>query len=126
MRERPWLDPRSWPTRNCSYSTTSWPSIASALAAEQPMIPAPTTATCMVHILAAPQIRHTVASRGRTCHGLGVRVLIAPDGFGSTMTAREAAGAIAAGWRRGAPADEPSVLPLSDGGPGFVDVLHAA
>jgi glycerate 2-kinase len=55
-----------------------------------------------------------------------VRVLIAPDSFGSTMTAAEAAAAIAAGWRRGAAADEPSVLPLSDGGPGFVDVLHTA
>lgn len=60
------------------------------------------------------------------CHGCGVRVLIAPDSFGSTMTASEAAAAIAAGWRRGAAADELSVLPLSDGGPGFVDVLHAA
>jgi glycerate kinase len=55
-----------------------------------------------------------------------VRVLIAPDGFGGTMTAGQAADAIAAGWRRGAPADETAVLPLSDGGPGFVDVLHAA
>ena len=55
-----------------------------------------------------------------------MRVLIAPDSFGGTMTAGQAAEAIATGWRRGAPADEPSVLPLSDGGPGFVDVLHAA
>jgi glycerate 2-kinase len=60
------------------------------------------------------------------CHRNRVRVLIAPDGFGGTMTARQAADAIATGWRRGAPADEPVVLPLSDGGPGFVDVLHAA
>jgi glycerate kinase len=60
------------------------------------------------------------------CHRDRVRVLIAPDGFGGTLTAGQAATAIAAGWRRGAPADQTRPLPLSDGGPGFVDVLHAA
>ncbi len=55
-----------------------------------------------------------------------MRVLIAPDGFGTTMTAEQAARAIADGWVRGAPRDELVVRPLSDGGPGFVDVLHAA
>ena len=65
-------------------------------------------------------------ARGGCATVAGVRVLIAPDGFGGTMAAGQAADAIATGWRRGAPADEPSVLPLSDGGPGFVDVLHAA
>lgn len=55
-----------------------------------------------------------------------MRIVIAPDSFGTTMTAGQAAEAIAEGWARGAPADEPVVRPLSDGGPGFVDVLHAA
>jgi len=41
------------------------------------------------------------------------------------MSANEAAGAIAAGWREGAAADTVTALPLSDGGPGFVDVLNA-
>ncbi|EWM12759.1 glycerate kinase [Kutzneria sp. 744] len=42
------------------------------------------------------------------------------------MTAREAAEAIATGWRRTAPADELLLRPLADGGPGFVEVLHGA
>jgi glycerate 2-kinase len=54
-----------------------------------------------------------------------MRVLIAPDSFGSTLSAVEAAEAIAAGWRRQAPDDELTVAPMSDGGKGFVDALHA-
>lgn len=42
------------------------------------------------------------------------------------MTAGEAAGAIGEGWRRAVPGDELVLRPLSDGGPGFVGVLHAA
>ena len=55
-----------------------------------------------------------------------MRVLIAPDKFAGTLTAVEAAAAIAEGWRRTAPADQLVEVPLADGGPGFVDVLHAA
>jgi glycerate kinase len=55
-----------------------------------------------------------------------MRVLVAPDKFAGTLTAVEAADAIVAGWRRTAPADEIDLAPMSDGGPGFVDVLHAA
>ena len=55
-----------------------------------------------------------------------VRVLVAPDCFGGTLTAGEAAEAIALGWRSTAPGDELLLRPLADGGPGFVDVLHAA
>lgn len=54
----------------------------------------------------------------------GVRVLIAPDSFGGTLSAAEAANAIARGWRRSAPDDELVLRPLADGGPGFVEVLH--
>jgi glycerate 2-kinase len=54
-----------------------------------------------------------------------MRVLIAPDSFGGTLTAVEAAEAIAAGWRRHAPDDEVTLAAMSDGGAGFVDVLHA-
>lgn len=52
-----------------------------------------------------------------------MRVVIAPDRFAGTLSAREAAEAIAAGWSRSAPADELVTAPLSDGGPGFVEVL---
>ncbi|MGZ4499985.1 MAG: glycerate kinase, partial [Nocardioidaceae bacterium] len=55
-----------------------------------------------------------------------MRVLIAPDKFAGTLTAVEAAQAIAAGWHRQAPADELELVPMADGGPGFVDVLHAS
>jgi len=55
-----------------------------------------------------------------------MRILVAPDKFAGTLTAVEAAEAIAAGWRRQAPEDELVLAPMSDGGPGFVDVLHAS
>ncbi|MEI5673668.1 MULTISPECIES: glycerate kinase family protein [unclassified Nocardioides] len=55
-----------------------------------------------------------------------MRILVAPDKFAGTLTAVEAAEAIAAGWRRHAPDDELDLAPMADGGPGFVDVLHAA
>jgi glycerate kinase len=55
-----------------------------------------------------------------------VRVLIAPDCFTGTLSAAQAAEAIAAGWRRSAPDDDLTLLPLSDGGPGFLDVLSSA
>ena len=55
-----------------------------------------------------------------------MRVLIAPDKFAGTLTAVEAAEAMAAGWRRRSPGDELDLAPMSDGGPGFVGVLHTA
>ena len=55
-----------------------------------------------------------------------MRVLICPDKFAGTLGARDAAGAIAAGWRSARPADDLVERPLADGGPGFVDVLDGA
>ncbi len=55
--------------------------------------------------------------------GIPVRILIAPDSFGDTMSAVVAARAIARGWRAARHGDELVVAPQSDGGPGFVDVL---
>jgi glycerate kinase len=49
-----------------------------------------------------------------------MRVLIAPDDFKGTLSAVEAAEAIAAGWRSHAPDDTLTLIPMSDGGPGFV------
>lgn len=48
-----------------------------------------------------------------------MHVLVAPDKFAGTLTAEQAAAAIADGWRRTAPDDEFALLPMSDGGPGF-------
>jgi glycerate 2-kinase len=55
-----------------------------------------------------------------------MRILVAPDKFAGTLTAVEAAEAIAVGWRRHAPSDDVVTMPMADGGPGFVDVLHAS
>jgi glycerate 2-kinase len=55
-----------------------------------------------------------------------VRVLVAPDKFAGTLTAVEAARAVADGWSRQAPDDDLDLAPMADGGPGFVDVLHEA
>lgn len=52
-----------------------------------------------------------------------MRVLIAPDSFTGSLTAAQAASAIAAGWHRTAPGDACDLLPVSDGGPGFVAAL---
>ncbi|MGQ0847457.1 MAG: glycerate kinase family protein [Sporichthyaceae bacterium] len=55
-----------------------------------------------------------------------MRVLIAPDSFTGTLSAPEAATAIAAGWRDVAGRDDLHLAPLSDGGPGFLDVAAHA
>ncbi len=55
-----------------------------------------------------------------------MRVVFAPDKFAGTLSAVEAAAAMAEGWGRHAPGDELRQVPMSDGGPGFVDVLHGA
>ncbi|MFP5346238.1 MAG: glycerate kinase [Actinomycetes bacterium] len=55
-----------------------------------------------------------------------MRVLIAPDSFGGTLTAGQAAAAIVEGWRRWAPRDDLLLCPLSDGSAGFVDVVSGA
>ena len=55
-----------------------------------------------------------------------LRVVIAPDEFGGTLSAVDAAEAIAQGWSVSRPGDRVRLLPQSDGGPGFVAVLQAA
>ena len=52
-----------------------------------------------------------------------MRVLVAPDKFRGTLTARAAGDAIARGWRRARPDDDVVVVPLADGGEGTLDVL---
>jgi len=52
-----------------------------------------------------------------------MRILVAPDKFAGTLTANQAAAAMMDGWRRTSPTDEFTLLPMSDGGPGFRDAL---
>lgn len=54
---------------------------------------------------------------------VAIDVLIVPDKFKGTLTARQAAEAMAQGWRSTRPDDRLSLLPMSDGGDGFGEVL---
>ncbi len=51
------------------------------------------------------------------------RALIIPDKFKGTLTAGQAAEAMAEGWRRAHPEDSLELLPMSDGGDGFGQIL---
>jgi glycerate kinase len=53
-------------------------------------------------------------------------MVAAPDKFKGTLTAQQAAEALAAGWRRGDPRAEVEVVPVADGGDGTLDALLAA
>ena len=53
------------------------------------------------------------------------RFLIAPDKFKGSLTAPEAAAAIAAGIRRREPDAELDICPIADGGEGFMETLAA-
>jgi glycerate 2-kinase len=57
---------------------------------------------------------------------IAVRVVVAPDKFKGTLTAGEAAAALAAGWRRGDPTAEVEECPVADGGEGTLETLLAA
>ena len=52
-----------------------------------------------------------------------LKLLIIPDKFKGTLTARAASQAIARGWRKARPWDNVSLLPMSDGGEGFGAVM---
>jgi glycerate kinase len=52
-----------------------------------------------------------------------LNVLIIPDKFKGTLSAGAAAKAIARGWRRARPKDKLKLLPMSDGGDGFGEVM---
>ncbi|MGZ8582277.1 MAG: glycerate kinase family protein [Actinomycetota bacterium] len=52
-----------------------------------------------------------------------MRILVAPDKFRGTLTARQAAEAFATGWRRERPDDDLELVPMADGGEGTMDAL---
>lgn len=56
---------------------------------------------------------------------MSLRVLIVPDKFKGTLTAQQAADAIARGWSSARSSDTVELLPMSDGGDGFGIVLGA-
>ncbi len=55
-----------------------------------------------------------------------MRILVAPQEYKGTLTAKAAAEAMAEGARRSFPGAEVDVVPLSDGGPGLVEAMVAA
>lgn len=57
--------------------------------------------------------------------GRRLKVVVAPDSFGGTLTSSEAARAIAEGWLAARPGDDVVVVPLADGGEGTLDALLA-
>jgi glycerate kinase len=57
---------------------------------------------------------------------IAVRVVVAPDKFKGTLSASEAAAAMASGWRRGDPRAQVEVCPVADGGEGTLETLLAA
>jgi glycerate kinase len=54
---------------------------------------------------------------------MSLRILIVPDKFKGTLTAQAAATLIAQGWKEVRPHDALELLPMSDGGDGFGEVL---
>ncbi|MEX1264534.1 MAG: glycerate kinase [Actinomycetota bacterium] len=52
-----------------------------------------------------------------------MRILVAPDKFRGTLTARQAAEAFATGWRRRRPGDDLELVPMADGGEGTMEAL---
>lgn len=54
---------------------------------------------------------------------MSLNVLIAPDKFKGTLTAKAAAKAIGRGWAQARPGDALRLLPMSDGGDGFGEVI---
>ena len=54
------------------------------------------------------------------------RILIVPDKFKGSLSALEAAEAIARGWAAACPGDSLALLPMSDGGDGFGPVMAGA
>jgi glycerate kinase len=52
-----------------------------------------------------------------------LKVVVAPDKFAGTMSAAQAAAAIADGWRSRRPDDELVQVPMADGGAGTLDVV---
>ena len=54
---------------------------------------------------------------------MSLRILVVPDKFKGTLTARQAAAAIARGWGEVRPEDRIDELPMADGGDGFGEVF---
>lgn len=52
-----------------------------------------------------------------------MRIVVAPDSFGGTLSSPQVAGAIAEGWLAQRPQDEVEAVPLADGGEGTLEAV---
>ena len=64
--------------------------------------------------------------RQDTIRAVQLSILIAPDSFKGSLTARDAAEAMAEGWRSERPADRITLIPQADGGEGTLDAIETA
>jgi glycerate kinase len=77
-----------------------------------------------VIIVATVEFRHGPAAGDiGNFSGVALKVLVVPDKFKGTLTATQAAGAIVNGWWGARPQDEMEMLPMSDGGDGFGEII---
>ena len=67
-----------------------------------------------------------IGHRAFTLPLVPLSILIAPDKFKGTLTAPQAAKAIARGWKAARPEDRLTQLPISDGGDGFGGLMAEA
>ena len=77
----------------------------------------------------AQPIRRRAAEAGGgsdTLAGMSPSIVIAPDSFKGSLSAREVADAIAAGWRSVSPGDDLALVPQADGGEGTIDAVESA
>ena len=58
--------------------------------------------------------------------GIPATIVVAPDGFKGSITAADAASALAEGWRSERPGDRVLLRPVADGGEGTLDAFAAA
>src|SRR6266446_8426993 len=75
------------------------------------------------HIPRPYQIRIAECGARIVKSAMPLNVLIVPDKFKGTLTAQAAADLIARGWHEARPQDRLELLPMSDGGDGFGEVL---
>ncbi len=112
--------PRQRHRRRLSYgpATSRWPGYFGAGLPHIGLVSAPACPTLA-------RVGAWGADLGVPARAPALRVLVAPDSYGDSLTAVQAAAAIAAGWNRARPDDQLTLAPQSDGGPGFVAVLAA-
>ena len=61
-----------------------------------------------------------------TLASMSPSIVIAPDSFKGSLSAREVADAISAGWRSFSPDDDLILVPQADGGEGTIDAIESA